>query len=46
MGKKKSPEMTIISDLRELENAYESACNEGFLCLDENDYYKIAMNYM
>lgn len=45
-GKKKSSEMTIISDLRELETAYEKVCNEGFLCLDENDYYKIAMNYM
>ena len=45
-GKKKSPEMSIISDLRELESIFEKMCKDGFLCIDENDYYNIAMMNM
>lgn len=41
-GKKKNPELSIMSDLRELEQLFNKVCESGFLCVDENDYYNIA----
>lgn len=41
-GKKKNPELSIVSDLKELEQLFTKVCESGFLCVDENDYYNIA----
>lgn len=42
-GKKKSIELSVVSDLKMIFNTYKKVCENGFLCIDEEDYYKIAM---
>lgn len=41
---KKSVELSIVSDLREIDILYKKVCDYGYLCIDEDDYYKIAMS--
>lgn len=36
----------IIAELEEMDRLYGEACENGFLCIDENDYYYIALNNM
>lgn len=40
--KNKSADLAIVSDLREVESIYERLCEDGLLCIDENDYYYLA----
>ena len=42
-GKKKSIELSVASDLKMIFDTYKKVCENGFLCIDEEDYYKIAM---
>jgi hypothetical protein len=46
MGKKKPLEISIASDLRELDDLFARICQAGFLCVDESDYYNIAIANM
>lgn len=41
---KKSAELSIVSDLMEIDILYKKVCSYGYLCIDEDDYYKIAMS--
>lgn len=41
----KLPDFTVLSDLKEMDAAYKKICENGFLCIDENDYYNIASSY-
>lgn len=43
-GRKKPMELSIVSDLKEICKLYESICSKGFLCIDEDEYYKIAIS--
>lgn len=36
----------VIADLEEMDRLYEAVCEKGFLCIEENDYYYIALNNM
>ena len=45
-GKKRPIEMSVVADLKELEELYKKVCESGFLCLNESDYYNIAMRNM
>lgn len=45
-GGKKSIELSVVSDLQMLFNTYKKVCANGFLCIDEEEYYKIAMMCM
>ena len=45
-GRKKSIELSVVSDLQMLFNTYKKVCENGFLCIDEEEYYKIAMMCM
>jgi hypothetical protein len=45
-GKKKQLEISIASDLKELDDLFVKICQEGFLCVDESDYYNIAIMNM
>ena len=45
-GKKRPIEMSVVADLKQLEYLYKKVCESGFLCLDESDYYNIAMMNM
>jgi single-stranded DNA-binding protein len=42
-GKKKSIALSIDADINEIYRLYQGVCEKGFLCIDEDDYYKIAM---
>ena len=42
-GKKKSIELSVAADLKVIFETYNKVCENGFLCIDEEDYYKIAM---
>ena len=44
--RKKSIELSVVSDLQMLFNTYKKVCENGFLCIDEEEYYKIAMMCM
>lgn len=43
-GDKKPSELSIVSDLNRVYSLFKTACNNGYLCIDEDDYYKIAMS--
>lgn len=45
-SKKKASDISIVSDLKELDDIFDSICKYGFLCVDEDDYYNIAMMNM
>lgn len=36
----------VIAELKEMDRLYKEVCDNGFLCIDENDYYYIALNNM
>ena len=36
----------VIAELAEMDRLFKIVCNNGFLCVDENDYYYIALNNM
>lgn len=42
--KKKTPELSIVSDLKEIDMLFQKVCSHGYLCIDEDDYFKLAMN--
>lgn len=42
-GKKKPMELSVLSDMREIHEVYKKICDRGFVCVDEDDYYRIAM---
>ncbi|MDD3414213.1 MAG: single-stranded DNA-binding protein [Lachnospiraceae bacterium] len=42
--KKKAPELSIVSDLKEIDLLFQKVCSHGYLCIDEDDYFKLAMN--
>ena len=41
-GRKTSSDISTISNFKEMEVGFQMMCEKGFLCIDENDYYKIA----
>lgn len=43
-SKKKSLELVIAADMKEISELYCKICENGFLCIDEEDYYRIAMS--
>lgn len=45
-GKKKYTDLSVMSDLKELYDLYDKVCMNGFLCIDEDDYYSIATSNM
>lgn len=45
-GKNKSIELSVVSDLKTIYDTYKKICENGFLCIDEEEYYKIAMMCM
>lgn len=45
-GKKKALEMSVVADLNELNQIFDTVCEHGFLCIDETDYYNIAIMNM
>lgn len=38
--------ISVIAELKEMDRMYKEVCDNGFLCIDENDYYYIALNNM
>lgn len=44
--KRKHMDLSIMSDLKELYDLYDKVCMNGFLCIDEDDYYSIATSNM
>lgn len=42
-GKRKPIERAIVSELKELGKLYTQICENGYLCIDEDNYYNIAM---
>lgn len=42
----KLPDFAAFADLEQMENAFNAVCEQGFLCIDENDYYNIASSNM
>jgi len=45
-AKKSTTEHTIVSNLKELDELFLSVCKNGFLCIEEDDYYNIAIMNM
>lgn len=44
---RKAVDMSIVNDFNEVMALYDLVCDHGYLVIDEDDYYKIAMdNYM
>lgn len=43
-NKKKPLDMVIAAEMKDVFKHYRSACENGFLCIDEEEYYKIAMS--
>lgn len=41
-GRKAFSDIATISNFKEMESNFQSICDKGFLCVDEDDYYKIA----
>ena len=35
-------DLSVVADLKETDIIFSKICNAGFLCIDEDDYYKIA----
>lgn len=47
VGKKKArPDINIVVDLEDALSKYQELCDEGFLAINEDDYYNIAMSNM
>lgn len=38
----KLPDFSVFSDLEQMEKAFSTVCEQGFLCINEDDYYNIA----
>lgn len=43
---KKNPEDPVEAEIKQMNSLFSRICKNGFLCIDENDYYKIASNNM
>lgn len=43
VDKKKSLDLSINSNLSEILELYDSVVDNGYLCIDEDEYYRIAM---
>lgn len=41
-SKRKAVDMSITSDYNNIKALYDLICDNGYLCIDEDDYYKIA----
>ena len=35
-----------ISEFKEVDEAFQKICSQGFLCVDENDYYNLAVGIL
>lgn len=46
LTKKSNADVTIKADLKHMEDMFKRACEDGFFCIDENDYYRIATGRM
>ncbi|MDO4966113.1 MAG: single-stranded DNA-binding protein [Lachnospiraceae bacterium] len=42
--KDKVGKFPIVADLDEMDELFKEVCEQGFLCVDENDYFNIAAN--
>lgn len=42
----KLPDFKVIANIDEVDKLYEEVCKQGFLCVDEDDYYNIASSNM
>ena len=42
--KGKPLELIIAADMKEVMKLYNKVCENGFLCIDEEDYYRVAMS--
>lgn len=45
-GSTETGKVSVIAELKEMDRLYKEVCDNGFLCIDENDYYYIALNNM
>lgn len=43
--KKKSLDYSITSNFSDILSLYNTVCDNGYLCIDEDEYYRIAMEY-
>lgn len=43
VDKKKAVDLSISSNITDVLALYESVCDNGYLCIDEDEYYRIAM---
>lgn len=46
LTKKSNVDVTIRTDIKFMEEMFDAACEQGYLCIEENDYYKIATGNM
>ena len=44
--RKKNMDKVIASELERIDALYKDVCEKGFLCLDESDYYNMAISNM
>lgn len=42
----KLPNFAVLADLVEMERAFNTVCEQGFLCINEDHYYNIASSNM
>lgn len=42
--KKKSIDLSVISELKDVTDLFGRICDNGYLCIDEDEYYRIAMD--
>ncbi len=42
--KKKSVDLSIASNLKDILSLYDTVCENGYLCVDEDEYYRIAIS--
>jgi len=41
-SKPKRVDLNVISDIKDIYYIFSNVCENGYLCIDENDYYKLA----
>lgn len=41
--RKKNMDKVMVSELSEIDSLYKDVCENGFLCIDESDYYNMAI---
>lgn len=46
LTKKSNADVTIRADMKHMEDMFAKACKEGFFCIEEDDYYRIATGRM